>query len=136
MMTPARPTTIIERERRKRRYFGVLAAIGVVVLLIELALNWIRNDPIEWMPVLIGVVIGFAGFSGLDYKKAHAVGDFIVDSALNIILVLRTGRRATDVVTVQVCKSCGKSEVFCECPEAEDPAPGGAGTPGGTDVAS
>lgn len=122
-MTPRSPsvTSIVIRERRKRRYFTALATLGVIVLMVELCLNWFYQRPIEWMPVLIGMVIALAGFWGLDSRKAHAAGDFIADTAINVLAVLRTGRRATDgvvaVTAVEVCKNCGKSQELCECPD-------------------
>lgn len=124
-MTPSvpRPTTVVQRERRKRRYFGALATLGVLILLVELSLNWLFKDPIEWMPVLIGMVIGFAGFAGLDFKKANAAADAIVDWGERIIIVLRTGRRATDTTAISVtaiCPTCHKAMTFCNCPDEQE----------------
>ncbi len=83
---------------REQHYFGVaLAACGVGVLLMELSRYWMYLHPIHAWPVVIGCLIAFLGFYLLNPSSARDGAQIVVDSAVRIIGVVRSGRRSTDV---------------------------------------
>lgn len=83
----------------------LLAAIGVLTLMMELGLYWLSpfllGAPyaIHAAPVLIGCGLGFVGFYMLDHASALEGGRFLVQSAEGLIAVVRGGaKRPGDVV--------------------------------------
>lgn len=94
------PVAPVVMPRGRRRAFVGLAALGILVLLVELVRYWLTGHSIHGWPVAIGCIVGFVGFYGLDPKEARDGGAFIVSSAVSIIGTIRSGRRSTDVRAV------------------------------------
>jgi hypothetical protein len=78
------------------------AALGTLIILVEVARNWIGNHRIEGWVVAIGAAFGFIGFYLLDSTGALTAFGFLRDSTVQIIGVVRSGRRATDPIVPQV----------------------------------
>lgn len=77
----------------------VMAGIGVAVLLSEVVLHimswYLRRDyELNHVVLVIGVLIGFAGFWTIDSKKTKDGVDTVRD------LVPRFGNRSTDAIAV------------------------------------
>jgi hypothetical protein len=89
---------------KARTHVGVLlAGVGILIMLAHLGLHvWqpVRY-PLEAGVVAIAFIIGFVGAYLLDPKEAEDGGGFLVNSAVSIIGVVRSGRRATDPIVVQ-----------------------------------
>lgn len=86
--------------KKQRRWFVALAALGVLVLLVELLRYWFAGHEIHGWPVAIGCALAFVGFYGLDPASARDGGTFLVSSAVSILGTIRSGRRSTDVRAV------------------------------------
>jgi hypothetical protein len=84
-----------------------LAAIGVVGVLFEIALNvygYFVAQPYELNRVVLImlVIIGFVGFYLVSPKGAEGGADIITRSAVAIVVAVRSGRRNTDTFTAVV----------------------------------
>jgi len=113
MTDPLQPTrvstgTIIARRRAKRiggwRPYAavVLILFGITVIVVELVKYWTQGHSIHPTPVLIGCGFAFVGFFLLDPKESLTGGQFLVNSTVALVGVIRSGRRATDSTVVVV----------------------------------
>jgi len=80
----------------------LLATIGVVILLSEIALHYYgyfhHTEYALNRPVLyVGLVIGFVGFYMINPKSAESGTDILSRTVIGIISVVRTGKRAEDM---------------------------------------
>lgn len=108
--TEPRISEVTIRKEHSRNWhvaFVVLASIGALVLLSEIALHIAgsftgRTYEIDHGVVFLGMLFGFVGFYGLDSKRAIAGGAFIVDSSVKIMnaFPVKFGRRSTDAVAI------------------------------------
>lgn len=85
----------------------LLAAIGVAVLVFQIGLYFYgaltHVDYQVYRPVsYLGMVLGFVGFYMIQPKGALEGASFLRDTAVAIISVVRTGKRAGDAVAVEV----------------------------------
>jgi hypothetical protein len=89
-------------------HFGLvlLAVIGVLVILIEIALHvWAvftgQEYELNHWVLITGALMGFAGCFGLDPKRSGAGFKLVVDGSTKILeKVPRFGRRSTDAIAV------------------------------------
>lgn len=109
-MTGPKVTEISVRKEHSAHWhiaFVVLASVGALVLLTEVALHIAgsftgRTYEIDHGVVFLGMLFGFVGFYGLDSKRAIAGGTFIIDSSVKIMnaFPVKFGRRSTDAVAI------------------------------------
>lgn len=80
----------------------ILAVVGVAIILTEVARNWFWDHRIEAWVIAIGSAFGFVGFYLLSPASALVAFGFLRDSTVQIITVVRSGRRASDPIVTQV----------------------------------
>lgn len=80
----------------------LLATIGIAIVLIELARNWLGFDPTgpHMLPLSIGAVFFVFGSYLCVPRTTKAAVTFIVDQSTRVIRVVRTGRRSTDMMAI------------------------------------
>lgn len=92
--------------RRSRNVLAhMVAAIGGVIVLIELLRHWLRGHEMEGGVIAVGCLFGFVGAYMVNPKGAMEGGGFVVDSAIklsSVVFRLVPGRRAGDVTVVPV----------------------------------
>jgi hypothetical protein len=90
----------------------VLAAIGVIILLSEIALHYYgyfhgKTYELDRPVLYVGLVIGFVGFYMINPKGAEGGTDILTRTVVALISVVRTGKRAGDGVSVEVTPVTG-----------------------------
>jgi len=94
----------------KKKLGGVLAALGVLTLVVELLRHWFTGTPIYAWSVVIGSLFGFVGFYALDPMGAKDAGGFVEGFTVRVLGVIRAGRRSTDVKIVADAKPSADPE--------------------------
>ena len=101
MPNTPRPSVII-RKHENRRLFKFLAFLGVALVLVELGLSYRTGQKMNGMRLLVGSIIGFVGFYGLDPKELREAGTLVYTWASGILLIVRAGKRTTDTSETKV----------------------------------
>jgi hypothetical protein len=117
----------------------LLAAIGVVVLLAQVALYFYslfsHVEYALYRPVsYIGIMIGFVGFYMINSKEAVGGATFLRDTVVAIISVVRTGKRAGDAVAVEVTPVTAGHPVPSATQTVTVPNPAAAADPAAADA--
>jgi hypothetical protein len=88
---------------QKRNWVAwLLAFLGVVIICAEVVRNWFFDHRIEAWVIAIGSAFGFIGFFLIDPNRALIAFGFLRDSTVQIVGVVRSGRRSTDPIVPQV----------------------------------
>jgi hypothetical protein len=98
---PSRGTVVMLRHQN-RKIFMFLAALGILLLVVEIAQSYLPQHKIGGIRLIVECVIAFFGFYGLDPTDIHAAGDLAFKYGSGILTVMRGGR-STDApgTTVQ-----------------------------------
>lgn len=79
----------------------LVAAIGGLIVIVELLRHWLRGHEMEGGVIAVGCLFGFVGAYMVNPKGAMEGGGFVVDSAIKLGSVFRIGgRRSTDTPVV------------------------------------
>lgn len=94
---------------QRARFWGGLSLVSIAVLiaLAEVVIHIYgkyngKHYDVGHIDLLVALVIGFVGMYVLSPKGAKDGGQFLVDNALRVITVIRSGRRKTDMMKVVV----------------------------------
>jgi hypothetical protein len=84
---------------------GIMATIGVLVILIEIGLHVFSaithtHYEMDHVALLSGAILGFIGFYLVDSRGATGAATVVVGSAGQLIRAVRGGRRSTDAPVV------------------------------------
>lgn len=86
------------RWNNRERAGAVLSLLGVLTLVASVVHYFIDGHRPDWVILIIGATIGFVGFYLLDPKGAEAVEGTVTGTAVQILSVIRMGRRKSDTV--------------------------------------
>lgn len=97
--------TVVRNPRSRSIAGGVMATIGVLVILIEIALHVFSaithtRYEMDHVALLSGAILGFIGFYLIDSRGATGAATVVVGSAGQLIRAVRGGRRSTDTPVV------------------------------------